>query len=200
MIKVALTGGIGSGKSFISNIFAKMGVPVYEADGSAKKLYDYDEALKSELIEQFGCELYKSGKFDAGALARIIFSDRKELSKINSIVHPAVMRDFAAFVERNSDKPYAMMESAIIFDAGLASRFDKTITVSAPYDVRLRRIVERGCAEDEAKNRMKFQTTDNEREKLSDFVIINDEKLPLMPQILGVDKMLREIGASRYVT
>ena len=161
MLKVGITGGIGSGKTLVCTIFAALGVPVYHADTQAKLLMNTDHELKASIEKYFGNDIYRNGTIDRRKLAEIIFNDKKALEKINSLVHPAVARDFESWSALQTS-PYVLEEAAIIFESDIAHRFDKVILVTAPENLRIERV----CARDNVtpeivRKRMKNQWTDN---------------------------------------
>jgi len=184
---LGLTGGIGSGKSYVSHIFAALGVPVFEADGRAKALYERDQWLMSRLIELLGADVYQNGVWHKEAMAAKIFANKELLSKVNDLVHPAVIRDFLHWKERQQAGTYVLLESAIILETPFASVADKIATVSAPIEVRLARLHHRDhSAAEDAQRRMEKQWSDDMRESKSDFVIHSDGKKPLLPQVLKI--------------
>jgi dephospho-CoA kinase len=192
MRKVGLTGGIGSGKSTVCKIFSILGIPVYQADIAAKKLYDVDEELQNELKLLFGEQLYSSGTLDRKQLANIIFSDKENLRKVNELVHPAVKRDFLAYISRIPvTTPYVIHEAAILYEAKIENMFDVVINVYAPENLRIKRVLARGDAtEKDVKQRIASQWQDKLKVELSDYNIINDDKTPILPQILQIHKEL----------
>jgi dephospho-CoA kinase len=193
MLKVGLTGGIGSGKSFIANIFEAMGVPVFYADTQAHKLMETDGTLRKSIQETFGKDLYQTGSLNRQALANIVFADKSKLQELNALVHPAVHRAFRTWTKTQEQygTPYVIEEAAILFESGAYKNMDKIIAIAAPETLRIKRVMKRDNAEEEqVKARMRNQWTDNQRIKLSDFVIYNQEKELLLPQIVNIDKKL----------
>jgi dephospho-CoA kinase len=186
MIKVGLTGGIGSGKTTVAKIFETLGIPVFYADTEAKVLLDESEEIKSGLINLFGAALYADGKLNRKELASHIFNDKEAIQKVNSIVHPAVTKRFEEWRAKQK-ATYVLQEAAILFETGGYKRFDKNILVSAPKEIRIKRIMQRdGLTEDEILARMQNQWDENHKIALADFVILNDESEMLLPQILRV--------------
>lgn len=192
MLKVGITGGIGSGKSLVCSMFSLLGVPVYEADTAAKKLYDTDPILKQAMIDLLGEDIYRSGTIDRQQLASIIFSDPQQLQQVNEVVHPAVERDFLSWAKMQANAPYVLQETAILFEAGMEHLFDKIITVSAPLPVRQHRLLQRagGMNLEEINRRISMQWTEEEKIAQSDFVLYNDDSTPLLPQLLRVHEAL----------
>lgn len=188
MLKIGITGGIGSGKTTVCRIFELLGVPVFYADSESKVILDEDAAVKEKLIESFGNDiLLDNGNVDRKHLSDIVFSDRSKLEILNSIVHPAVFNRFKAWCETHSSQPYVIKEAAILFESGADKELDRVISVFAPREIRIRRVIERDkILWEDVLARMKQQITDEERIKRSSFVIYNDEEHPVIPQILNL--------------
>lgn len=192
MLKVALTGNIGSGKSTVSRIFGTLHVPVFVADEVAKQLYE-EEVVKEQVLKLFGKVVFSpSGEVNFQALASIVFNDKKALRQINELIHPITLSRYEKWVEANKDARYTIHESAILFENKLQHHFDKLITVTAPEEIRIKRIVERdGLTIDKIRERMNNQISEETKTKLSDFVINNDGSEYLIPQVMKIDKQLR---------
>ncbi|MDR3245091.1 MAG: dephospho-CoA kinase [Prevotellaceae bacterium] len=192
MLKVGLTGGIGSGKSIVCKIFALLGVPVYQADIAAKKLYDSDDKLRNDLKSLFGNDLYNSsGILDRQKLAEIIFSDKENLKKVNELVHPAVIKDFLGYISLAPvNTSYVIHEAAILYEAKMEKMFDVIINVQAPENLKIERAVSRGANEKDVRQRIAAQWPDKLKTELSDYNIINDNKTPVLPQILHIHNEL----------
>ncbi|MDR1886368.1 MAG: dephospho-CoA kinase [Prevotellaceae bacterium] len=193
MLKVGLTGGIGSGKSIVCKIFSLLGMPVYQADIAAKELYDTNDRLRNDLKLLFGESLYDlSGKLDRQKLARIIFTDKENLKKVNELVHPAVRRDFLEYVSALPETtPYVIHEAAILYEAKTEDMFDVVINVWAPENIRTERALSRGGMDEAAiKQRIASQWSDKLKIELSDYNIINDDKTPVLPQVLRIHEEL----------
>ncbi len=173
MIKVGITGGIGCGKSTVCRLFAQKGVGVYDSDREAKRLMNADAALREAITRRFGEEIYSSGELDRKALAEKVFTDGEALKDLNALVHPAVMRDFDAWAERQESN-YVLLESAILFEAGLQDRVDHTIVVMAPESLRVARAAKRdGCSEETIRRRIAAQMPEEELAKRAEQVIVN---------------------------
>ena len=186
MLKIGLTGGIGSGKSTVAKIFETLGVPVYNADEEAKKMMNSDEELKASLINNFGAETYKDGLLDRKYLAAIVFNDDHKLELLNSLIHPATIRDASEWIKKQNS-PYVIKEAALIFEAGAADMLDLVIGVSAPHELRIKRVMNRdGVSREEVLKRMSSQLDDEVKMKRCDFVITNDEKSLIIPQVLSL--------------
>jgi len=191
MQKICITGSIGSGKTTVANIFKAIGIPVYNADEKAKELYA-EETVKTLLLKNFGETIFDSDKnINKEILASIVFNNPDALKKINSIIHPLVMENFHNWNKQQSSNSYVIFESAIIFESGLDKKFDKIISVSAPEDLRIKRVMKRDSVNsDKVLQRIKNQWSNEAKVKLSDFVIINDERQLLIPQILEIHKKI----------
>ena len=194
-LKVGITGGIGSGKSTICRIFKILGVPVFEADLVAKQLLLTNIEIRNELIRLFGEGVYlEDGAVNRKKLAEIIFNDDVQLAKMNALVHPAVRNEFHEWVKQQNSS-YVIHEAAILFESGFYKLMDFTILVSAPEEERIWRIVKRDdISEKQVKERLAKQWTDAEKRKLADYEIKNDNVNPVLPEIIQIDKRLREHG------
>jgi dephospho-CoA kinase len=190
MLKIGLTGGIGSGKTTVANIFEVLGIPVYYADEEAKKLMNENKALRREIIRLFGDAAYKEGELDRSFLGELVFSDPEKLSQLNKIVHPATLEDAAQWMVRQQ-APYAIKEAALIFEANLQSYFDYVIGVTAPESLRISRVIQRDhTSMEKVLKRIRQQMNEEEKIALCDFVIKNDEKEGLLPQVFRVHEEL----------
>jgi len=193
MLCLGLTGGIGSGKSYVSRLFVALHVPVYEADSQAKLLYERDEKLRLALMALLGDEIYRDGVLQKEVMASKIFSDRTLLEQVNRLVHPAVVSDFSLW-KSQMEVPYVIMESAIILETPFASVTDKMLTVSAPVSLRLERLCHRDVTSmEDTRRRMESQWSDSMREAKSDYVVYSDGKTPLLPQILAIHHKMLEL-------
>jgi dephospho-CoA kinase len=172
MIKIGLTGGIGSGKTTVANMFKNKNIPVFIADVEAKKILN-DPSVAQDVANTFNISLTNDGLIDKSELASIVFKDKEALEKLNSIIHPKVHQSFQKWI-RNIDAPYIIYEAAIIFEKDRASDFDFTILIIAPEEARVQRVVQRDLSsEEEVKSRMKAQWPESKKKKLADFVIEN---------------------------
>lgn len=187
MIKLAITGGIGSGKSVVSEILRLYGIPVYIADDESKRLTESSDDIREKLTEKFGNNIYEGGKLNKPLLASIIFNDKEKLKTVNSIIHPVVRADLSDWLESYADSKIIASESAILFESGFNAMFDKVITVYTPLEIRIKRIMSRNnTSYDNAKQRIESQMPDEEKVKLSDFVIDNSGNISLIQQIESV--------------
>jgi dephospho-CoA kinase len=188
MIKVGLTGNIGSGKTTISKIFEKLGVPIYNSDEKSKLLLDTNIQLKEKLIEKFG-NIYDNDKIDKKKFADIIFTDKDELEKANVIIHPFVKEDFDKWCDEQVSE-YIIKESAIIFERNIDKYLDKVIVVYAPEYERIRRIMKRDITTiEDIQERIDAQLSDKEKNDKADFVILNWEG-DVEKQVLEIHKKL----------
>ena len=194
MIKIGLTGGIGSGKSFVSKIFTELGIPVYNSDMEAKKLYNRED-VKAKMKEKFGQNVYLSnGQINKVYLANIIFNDSKALNYVNSIIHPLVKEHFEQWLNKQDYTQYIIKEAAILFESGAYKEMDKIIAVTAPIELRIKRLMMRDKTDKKnILNKIKKQLADEEFIKRSDFHIINDEERALLPQILKIHEQILQL-------
>ncbi len=191
MIKVGITGGIGSGKSTICKIFQVLGVSVYFADVEARKLTDSHAEIVHGIKELFGEDIYIEGCLNRKKVASVVFKDSKILSRLNNIIHPVVAEHFEDWLVEHANERMVIKEAAILFESGGDKEVDKVITVVAPKDLRIKRVVERdNMTIEEVESRMQQQMTDQERLKRSDFVVnCNDVDL-VIPQVLDLHKRM----------
>jgi dephospho-CoA kinase len=192
MLNIGLTGGIGSGKTTVAKIFELLGIPVYYADDAAKKIMNEDKELKAAIQKQFGAEAYKNGELNRAYLSTKVFNDAFQLEILNSLVHPATIRDAARWMEGQKSS-YTIKEAALIFESGSAEYLDYVIGVYAPARLRIERTMERNhVGLDNVIQRMNKQLDEDMKMKLCDFVIYNDEKHLLIPQVIELhQKLLR---------
>lgn len=195
VLKVGLTGGIGSGKSTVAQIFEVLGIPVYYADIEAKRLMNENPELISAIIKLFGEKAYSNYHLDRKYISSIVFSDPIKLEQLNAIVHPGTKKDSEAWMQKQTT-PYAIHEAALIFEAKVNDRLDHVIGVSSPEDLRIKRAMERDdVSRDEVMKRMSHQLDENSKMSKCDFVLVNDEEQLLIPQVLELHKKL--IGLSK---
>jgi dephospho-CoA kinase len=190
MLKIGLTGGIGSGKTTVAQIFEVLAIPVYYADQAARDLMNQDPELKKKIISTFGAAAYKEDELDRSFLGGLVFADTEKLALLNSFVHPVTLRHATDWMQ-NQTTPYAIKEAALIFEAGLEKFFDYIIGVTAPESLRMERVMKRDQAT--AENvLLRMQQQMDEKEKISrcNFVIINDGKQAVLPQVLHIHETL----------
>lgn len=190
MYKVGITGGIGAGKSTVCDLLRERGVAVYDSDSRAKQLMSEDVMLRAELIEAFGDAVYGASGLDRAYLAKSVFGNDEALRKLNAIVHPAVMRDFAEWAEVQ-DGDYVVLESAILFEAGLADRVDSVVAVMAPESLRLERAMARdGASRDEILRRIRSQMSDDERMERAKYAVVNIDREELAEDVEQLHRRL----------
>jgi dephospho-CoA kinase len=184
MLKIGLTGGMGSGKTTVAKIFEVLGIPVYYADAASKRLLVEDAEIKKAVENAFGNNVYPDGILDRKFLAEQVFSNEENLRLLNSIVHPATIRDASYWMEKQS-APYIIKEAALIFESGSQQGLDYVIGVKAPLALRLQRTMKRdSITREDALARMDKQLDENIKMRLCDFIIVNDEQQLLIPQVL----------------
>lgn len=192
MISIAITGGIGSGKTFVSNLLQERGIPVYNADNEAKRLMLSDEGIRRDLITLLGEEVYVDGALNKTLLASYLFADAGNASRINAIVHPRVKQDFLRWLDEQRDKEIAGLECAILYEAGFEDTVDAVVMVYAPESLRLERAMKRDRAsEAQIRARMAAQMDDEEKCRCADYVIYTDGRLPLDSQLSDLVALLK---------
>ena len=184
MISIAITGGIGSGKSYISHILQEYGIPIYNTDDEAKRLMVSDEGIRRDLVALLGEEVYVQGTLNKSLLASYLFADAENASRINGIVHPRVKLDFCRWLEQHTDKEIVGMECAILFEAGFDDAVDAVVMVYAPETLRVERAMKRDHAtETQIRARIAAQLDDEDKRKRADYVIYTDGSIPLDSQL-----------------
>ena len=194
-LKIGITGGIGSGKSTICKVFKLLEVPVFEADVEAKKLLHSNLNIKNGLVRLYGNDIYTANNaINRKKLASIIFNNNIELEKVNALIHPEVRNEFEKWLAQQK-KPYIIHEAAILFESGFYKMMDFTILVTAPKDLKIKWVNQRDhSTPDEIKARMEKQWNDEQKRKWADLEIKNDNKQLIIPQIIKIDKQLKEYG------
>ena len=187
MLKVGLTGGIGSGKTTVCDVFKRLGIPVYHADIHARILSEMDDSIRKALSDLIGEDIYTESGLNRKKLSEMIFVNRSLLQKVNEIIHPKVLDHFSKWINEHLEIDYIIHEAAILFESGMSPLFDKIITVSAPEDIRISRIMKReGVTETHVRNIIKNQWPESKKRNVSDYIIINDQKQMILPQILKI--------------
>ena len=188
MLRIGITGGIGSGKSTVSKIFEVLGIPVYYADDASKRLMNEDEQLKEKLRSTFGDKTYVDGQLDRAYVAAVVFNDPGKLVLLNSIVHPATIKDAEKWMLHQTT-PYAIKEAALIFESGSQEYLDKVIGVYTPVTVRIHRVMQRdNVTREEVLSRMNKQIDEDMKMRLCDYIITNNEQELLIPQVIELHK------------
>ena len=195
MYKVGITGGIGSGKSTVCTFFKLMGIPIFSADDEAKKIMNESALIRSKMILQFGKDIYlPDHTIDRKKLATIIFNSPSLLQKVNSIIHPEVRNYFFEWCKRQQS-PYIIHEAAILFESGFYEMMDFTLLVTAPQYERIKWVASRdNSTAEQVEERMTKQWTDEEKEKLADLSIVNNNRGLMLPQLIELDKKFRTHG------
>ena len=193
MLKIGITGGIGSGKSTVAKVFEVLGIPVYYADNAAKQLMNKDENLKEKITKQFGNQVYTDGKLNRKYLSEIVFNNPEKLALLNSLVHPAILKDAERWMQQQTT-PYAIKEAALIFESGAQQHLDYVIGVTAPAPLRIHRTMQRDAiTREEVVARMDKQMDDTIKMKLCHFIIKNDEQEMLLPQVIALHEKLLKL-------
>jgi len=196
MIKVGITGGIGSGKSTVCKIFESLGIPVFRADDESRRLLNEDAAVQKQVMELLGKDVIIHGKPDRKKIAELVFTNPDKLQKLNAIIHPRVREGVALWAEQQKSE-WVIEEAAILFESGAYKNLDAVIVVSASEEVRIQRVMERdNVSEVTVKERIKNQITEKERRERADFIIENDGNQLLIPQALEV---LKGISSGSFI-
>ncbi|HEX5154173.1 MAG TPA: dephospho-CoA kinase [Parafilimonas sp.] len=186
MLKIGLTGGMGSGKTTVSRIFSVLGIPVFYADDIAKTIMNEDESLKQNLIHLFGNEAYINGQLNRKYIASIVFNNKYKLDQLNALVHPVTIAAADKWISEQTTT-YVIKEAALMFEAGAAAHLDYVIGVYAPQHLRLQRVMHRDSANrEDVLARMNRQIDETIKMKLCDFVVVNDGQQAILPQVLSL--------------
>lgn len=197
MLRIGLTGGIGSGKSTVARIFETLGIPVYYADDASKRLMNENEELRKSIQQHFGKETYTDRLLNRKYLSSLVFNNPEKLALLNSIVHPVTIKDAENWMQQQTT-PYAIKEAALIFESGSQEYLDKVIGVYAPKTIRINRVMQRDNAtREDVIARMNKQINEEIKMRLCDYVVANDEQELLIPQVLQLDAAFRQIISSQ---
>ena len=192
MIRVGVTGGIGSGKSTVCRLFAERGVPVYDSDSEAKRLMGEDPSLRAALVEAFGDETFRDGVLNRRYLAATVFGDRRALARLEALVHPCVKRDFERWAAERTAEPYVVLECAILYESGMDAAVDRVVAVVAPEELRLVRVNARdGASAAEIRRRMAAQLSDDVLSARADYIIVNINREDLAADVAECDRRFR---------
>ncbi len=196
-LQIGITGGIGSGKSLVTKIFACLGIPVYDADSHAKELMTTDGILISQIKKEFGDLSYlNDGTLNRKYLSEVVFNQQEKLDILNGLVHPRVRHDFVRWTDRYGDKPYVIREAALLFETGVYRLLDRTVVVYAPEDVRIRRVMKRdNRPEAQVRAIIRKQLSEEEKKALADDIIYNDDSILVIPQVLALHHRLLQGNA-----
>lgn len=193
MTSIAITGGIGSGKSYVSVLLQAVGIPVYNTDNEAKRLMLSDEGIRQDLIALLGEGVYTDGALNKPMLASYLFAGPENAARINAIVHPRVKADFRRWMEEHEGQEIVGLECAILFEAGFADTVDAVVTVYAPESLRVERAMKRdGATEAQIRARIAAQMDDEEKCRLSDYIIYNDGSISLENQLSALVAQLKK--------
>lgn len=200
MLRIGLTGGIGSGKTTVARIFETLGIPVYYADDAAKELMNTDPELRKKIIEHFGQEAYTPEGLNRKYLASIVFNNKEKLELLNAIIHPVTIQHAEKWINRQN-APYIVKEAALLFESGAAEKLDVIVGVFAPQQLRVKRVMERdGLSEEDIMKRMRQQIDEDMKMKLCDFVITNNDTTLVFPQVIELDKKFRKMTEDKSAT
>jgi len=196
MVKVGLTGGIGSGKTTVSNFLLDYGIPVYNSDSKGKTLMNTNLELKNNIVSIFGERVYDNGILNTNLLSNIVFNDSTKIEQLNNLVHPKVAQDFNQWVGKNNNKPILVKEAAILIESGAYLNMDKIILVVSEKSTRINRVSKRDNSDlDSIEKRINLQLTDNEKIKYADYIIENNSSLEhLKLEVLKVVNKIREVN------
>ncbi len=188
MIKIGITGGIGSGKSIVSKIFEVMGTAVYNSDQKAKQLMNGNEIIRRKLTAKFGEKIYlNSGLLNKKLLASIIFTKSEHTKFVNNTVHPVIIEDFRKWTEKHDKSKIIVKEAALLIESNAYKDLDIIITVFAPLELRIKRVMLRdGMKRSQVLDRIKKQLPEEEKMKIADYVIVNDDKKAVLPQLMKI--------------
>ena len=197
-MKLGITGGIGSGKTTVCRVFNVLGIPFFSSDAEAKKIMNSDKEIIEKVRSIAGRDVYSSGSLDRIELARLIFKNENLLKKINKVVHPIVFEHFKLW-EKSTSAPYVIMEAAILIESGASELVDRIVTVVAPVEERIERVVRRNkLTKDQVLDRIKNQMEDDEKIRLSDYVIYNSEHQMIIPSILKIHEEILSLTKTGF--
>ncbi|MBM3442800.1 MAG: dephospho-CoA kinase [Bacteroidetes bacterium] len=195
MLKMGLTGGMGSGKTTAARIFEALGIPIYYADQAAKRLMEEEAGIRSAIQQAFGTEAYQDGHLNRSWLASQVFHDPERIRRLNALVHPATLADARHWMGQQTT-PYAVKEAALLFESGSEQELDLVVGVQASQETRLRRVLQRdGVTREEALNRMQRQMDEQEKMARCDRILVNEDDSRLTPQVLALHEELLHLAA-----
>jgi dephospho-CoA kinase len=190
MLKVAITGGIGSGKSLVCQVFKTLGIPIFNSDAVSNQLVEHDTGVKASIIKLFGKEAYINNNYNRKYIAHIVFNQAEKLKALNELIHPKAIEAAKQWFEKQQT-PYAIKEAAILFESKAEQDIDIIIGVTAPEQIRIERVMQRiGCSKNEVIKRMQQQMPQEEKMKKCNYIIHNDNVTALIPQVLQIHEKL----------
>jgi dephospho-CoA kinase len=199
MLKIGLTGGIGSGKSYIAAMFEALGVPVYEADIEAKRLMRTQTDLINGIRGLFGDAAYSGDELNTACIADSVFRDKQKLAALNALVHPAVHRDFSAWSEQQVSADYVIEAAALLFESGGHRQLDYVVFVRADRDLRIDRVMRRdGTGREDVEARISNQMPDPLKEQQADYIIDNNGERMILPQVINVHRIFIELNQKQH--
>jgi dephospho-CoA kinase len=192
MLKVGLTGNIGSGKTLVAGIFKVLAVPVFDADSEARAVVCSQE-VRNDLRALFGEQIFEQGEINRKALAGIVFNDKEKLEKLNAVIHPKVRQRFSSWITHHPKAPYVLYEAAILTETGFYKKLDHTIVVTAEKELRISRVMQRdNVSRQMVEQRMANQWDEQRKTAAADFIISNNENDQIIPQVLKIHNILTE--------
>jgi len=195
VLKIGITGGIGSGKTTVCSVFKSLGIPVYHADERARYLTETNLNIRQQIIRMFGTKSYNESGYNSKYIAGLVFNDSKLLDNLNAIIHPYVYRDFKNWALNYTDTPYIIEEAAILFESGANKNMDHIIFIDSPLELRLKRVVKRDKMSREIVfKRINQQWLADKIRQLADWNIINNDKELILPQILEIHDRLMKLA------
>ena len=195
MIKIGITGGIGSGKTTVCKVFQVIGIPVFNADLEARRLMQENITLVDNIKNLFGKDAYEKDMLNRAKIADMVFKNPELLKELNALVHPAVGKEFARWAAGQKNQPYIIKEAAILYESNAHKGLDYVIAVSAPEKLRIERIMQRdGISEARVRERMKNQWPERKKVQMADFVIVNDDKKMILPQVMRLHDIFMELA------
>jgi dephospho-CoA kinase len=194
-LRIGITGGMGAGKSTVCKVFSQIGISIYDADSRAKWLMNNDPELKEAIRKSFGWDSYtRKDDLNRDYLAKVVFNNEEKLKNLNSIVHPAVMKDFELWTQEHKDEPYSLKEAALLFESDSYKNLHKVIVINSPIETRIERVVKRDHVKrEDVLKRIENQSTDRERMKKADWIIYNDGVHSLIEQTMKIHHQILEI-------
>lgn len=190
---LGITGGIGSGKSVVSRLMKVMGISIYDSDSEAKKVMKNSHTIREKLISLVGKEVVKDGKINKEVLTKYIFSNTENTKKVNAIIHPEVISHFKSWIEKNNHKHIIAVESALLFESDLHLMTDKSVVITTPLETRIKKAMQRdNCSREQVTERIKAQSSDDEKLSKADFHIINDDCTSLTKQVWELINLLKQ--------